>query len=297
MKRLSPDIKLKIIHLSKCFWFWDQFYTVYSTILNVPKRTLELKFPKSSFNKYQITEHILEELDQKWDYEKIQEIVSYFYNLKTPFDKDKNSHFIQALKELKEFQQIVWKDVKEEIIQEAKFKENLKKEREKDDIEKERTNKIEEIKNNFYKFAATTTQTEKQERWYWLEKGFFEILELEWLEFSPPYKTDFEQIDWKFKFKSFDYLVEIKWTEETLKQKEVSIFDWKLRNKWQSTRWFMLSIWWIDESAISFASWSEPRIIFMDVLEFISILEQRISFYDIFTDKEDKFVRLWRVYK
>jgi len=138
---------------------------------------------------------------------------------------------------------------------------------------------------------------EKQDRGYWLERIFFEILELENISYKKSYKTQNEQIDGHFKFNSFDYLVEIKWTEDPVKQKDISIFEGKLRTKGQSTRGFILSISGFDESATRAATKDNPMLIFMDAAEFIAILSGYISFGDQFISKEDALVRLGKVYR
>jgi len=297
MKKISPQIKLKIIELSKCFWYWNSFYSFYSSVLGISKRKLEIKFPKDSYNKYSATETILEELEENNQTDKIKEIISNFYKLDKPFDKNDNPKYNEALQDLKAFKENVGKDIIEEEIQKRDFEKNLEKQRKEDLIEKERRNKIEKIKNEFYDFSKVTEQRKKQERGYWLEKNFYELLELENIEHGKPYKNKNEQIDGHLKFKSFDYLVETKWTESQVKQKDISIFEGKLATKGQSTRGFILSISGFDDSAIQSAQNGTPRIIFMDAVEFISILELRCKLYDILLTKENNLVKFGKVYK
>lgn len=297
MKKLSPDIKLRIVNLSKCFWFWDQFYIVYSSILWISKRNLELKFPRTQYNKFKITELILDLLEERLDEKALQEVISYFYKLDKPFDKDKNSHYTHALEELNEFKKVVWKDVIEEHVNQKEFTKQIEQRKKVDQLSTEKSKNITTIKEKFFDYIKAVEQKEKQERGFWLEDAFYKLLELEWIDYSPPYKTETEQIDWKFSLKTFDYLVEVKWTDASVKQQEISIFEWKLKRKWQSTRWFILSVNWFDESAVLAASWDSPRMIFMDASDFIGILQQTLSFSDIFSDKEDKLVRFWKVYK
>ena len=296
-QKISPEIKLKIISLSKCFWFWSSYYGFYSSVLGVSKRKLEVKFPKDSYNKYTATEIILDELEENGNVNKIKEIASNFYNLKKPFDKNDNPKYGEALLELEEFKKIVGKDVVQEEIEKKEFQEKLKQNKIDDSIEKVKLKKLEEIKNKFFEFAKLTTQKDKQERGFWLERAFYKILELERIEHKKSYKNGYEQIDGQFKFKSFDYLVEIKWTATTVKQKDISIFDKKIETKGQSTRGFILSISGFCESAVNIATKNNPRLIFMDVTEFISVLDGRNKFYDIFLTKEDNLVKLGKVYK
>lgn len=296
-QKISPEVKLKIIALSKCFWFWNSYYGFYSSVLDISKRKLEIKFPKDVYNKYKVTDIILEELEENGNVNKIKEIASNFYNLEKPFDKNDNPKYKEAVIELMEFKKIVGKDLIQEEIKKNEFKEKLKQNKINDSMEKVKSKKIKEIKDKFFEFIKLTTEKDKKERGFWLEKIFYEILELEQMEHKKSYRKGYEQIDGQFKFKSFDYLVEIKWTESKVKQKDVSIFNGKLATKGQSTRGFILSISGFDESAIHIATKDKPKLIFMDASEFMSILEDRNKFYDVFLTKEDSLVRFGKVYK
>ncbi len=296
-QKISPEIKLKIISLSKCFWFWNSYYNFYSSVLGVAKRKLEVKFPKNSYNKYTVTEIILDELEESENVDKIKEIISNFYNLEKPFDKNDNPKYEEAVFELKEFKNIVGKDVLQEEMGKKEFKEKLKKRKIEDSLEKEKNKKLDKMKNKFLEYAKITTQKEKQERGFWLEKSFYELLELEQIRNTKSYRNGHEQIDGHFKFKAFDYLVEIRWTDSQVKQKDISIFDGKLATKGQSTRGFILSISGFDKSAVDTATKGKPKLIFMDASEFMSILDGRNKFYDIFLSKEDGLARFGKVYK
>jgi len=297
MKKISPKIKIKIVELSKCFWYWNSFYTFYSSILGVSKRKLAIQYPKDLYNKYSATEKILEILEENGNIDKITEIISNFYNLDKPFDKNDNPNYKEALIELKEFKQIVGKDIFEEEKERGKFIEQLNERKNRDNIEREKSQKLENIKDQFLNFAKVTLQEDKQKRGYWLEKVFYELLQVEQIEHSKPYKKEYEQIDGHFRFKSFDYLVEIKWTDSLIIQKDISIFEGKLSTKGQSTRGFILSIAGFDQSAIQAAKGKNPRLIFMDGAEFLSILEERSTFYDIMHHKEYNLVKFGKVYK
>lgn len=74
-QKISPEIKLEIISLSKCFWFWSSYYGFYSSVLGVSKRKLEVKFPKDSYNKYTATEKQMTEKQKRY-LEKLQSKLS-----------------------------------------------------------------------------------------------------------------------------------------------------------------------------------------------------------------------------
>ncbi len=293
-KRILPEIKLKLISLSaKCFWYWSSYYSFYGSILGISARKLELKFPKD--NKYKVTESILEMLEEENRIDEINNIISSFYKLDNPFDKNDNNKYTEAQSELVEFKKSVGKDVVEEEIKKKEFAKNIQQSKNKSDLEKEKSKKIEELKEKFFRYSRENNKA--QERGYWLEEVFFKVLDLEQVENTKPYKTKTEQIDGHFKYNKFDYLVEIKWQKSEIKQKDIDIFDGKLRSKAQSTRGLFLSISSFSDSAIAAAqNKNSPRIIFMDVQDLISLLERRMTFLDIFKTKEDKFVRLGIVY-
>jgi len=297
IKKITPKIKLKIIQLSKCFWYWNNFYSFYSTILGVPKSKLEVKLPKRLYNKYEATQAILEFLERKGKVQVIKEIVKNLYRLDKPFDKEDNQNYKEALIELREFKKIVGKDIIEDEIKKREFKKKLEKRKKNDLIEQEKKRSLESIKNKFYEYITAATKERKQERGYWLEKAFYELLEIEQIEHSTPYRTKDEQIDGHFKLKSFDYLVEIRWRDSQVGKNDIAVFDRKISTKGQSTRGFILSISGFAENSIQEAQRNKPRLIFMDGSEFVNILEGRNTFFDILCNKEYNLVKYGKVYK
>lgn len=297
MKKLSPEIKLKIIELSKCFWYWRSFYNFYAQILGTTAQKLESRFPKENFTKYRATEMILESLEEKGEISKIHEILSCFYKLQKPFEEKDNPNYAEAKLLLNEFKQLVGRDVVEEEIEGKEFKKNLEQKIEESSMVKQRRENLEKYKTEFLNYCNIKSQKEKQERGYWLERCFFDILGLENFEHKRPYKTETEQIDGHFKFNKFDYLVELKWVSDPISQEDISIFDGKLSNKGQSTRGVIVSISGFGDSAIKKAETTPPKLIFLDGTEFMMLLENRVSFFDLFTTREDTFVRQGKIYK
>lgn len=134
-----------------------------------------------------------------------------------------------------------------------------------------------------------------QERGYRLEKLFFELLRINEIEYSPPYKTSGEQIDGHFKYEMFDYLCEIKWTSEITKQLDLSIFDGKIRGKAQSTRGLFLSASGFDANAINKFSGDSPRILLMNGEDLAFILNGNYLLYDALKAKIDALVRYGKI--
>ncbi|MCI5050868.1 MAG: restriction endonuclease [Candidatus Pacebacteria bacterium] len=288
MKKISPNIKIKIIELSCCFWYWKSFYLFYASILDISAYDLEKKYPKTIYNKYSATEAILDLI--KNDEKKIIEVVKAFYELDKPFEKEDNNKYIEATKKLADFKKSVKKYIQNLQATDRVDSQEIEKIRKENSIEREKTKILDAICTEFYQRANQNTMEQKQQRGFWLEKIFYEILELENIEHTKSYKTKSEQIDGHFKFKSFDYLVEIKWTEDRVKQKDVDIFLGKIKKKAQSNRGCILSMSGFDESAIE-ASKTDRNLIFIDATKFISIIERRITFYDVMKDAEDTLVR------
>ena len=124
----------------------------------------------------------------------------------------------------------------------------------------------------------------------------FDLLQLNEFEYSKPYRTpDGKQIDGHFRYEKFDYLVEIKWTDGLTKQKDLSIFDGKIRGKAQSTRGLFLSANGFDDNAVAKFSGDSPRIILMTGADLSIILSAQISFHDAMKAKVDAIVRFGNI--
>jgi hypothetical protein len=116
------------------------------------------------------------------------------------------------------------------------------------------------------------------------------------LEYSKPYKTlDGEQIDGHFKYDKFDYLVELKWEDGVIKQKDLSIFDGKIKGKAQSTRGLFLAANGFDDNAIVKFSGDSPRIILMTGEDLTYVLNARVLFHDAMKAKIEAIVRFGNI--
>jgi hypothetical protein len=204
--------------------------------------------------------NILEYLEEAGDVETINNLISNFFRLRGAVDKDSLDDK-QAKQLLTEFRGIVGSDPIEQEIE--------KREREKArdsytaHIEENKTQKkkLEDLNAQFISLA-TGTECTPQQRGYRLENLLCDLLQFSEIEYSRPYKTpDGEQIDGHFRFDKFDYLIESKWEDGVIKQKDLSIFDGKIRGKAQSTRGLFLSAHGFDENAVLKFSGDSPRII------------------------------------
>ena len=292
-KRINFEVKEKMVSLAgTCFWFWNSFYSFLDSC-GVPK-SLQNRFPKEAFNKYQVMRNILSILEENNQVNTINNIISNFYRLKQPVDKD-YLDYKKALQLLDEFRKLVGSDPIEEEIkkrEKEKAKQNYQK-----TINRKitYTKKLEKLNTQFARLA-TLNELTPQQRGFKLEELFFDLLQLNEFEYSKPYRTpDGEQIDGHFRYEKFDYLVEVKWTEGLTKQKDLSIFDGKIRGKAQSTRGLFLSANGFDNNAVAKFSGDSPRIILMTGADLAIILSGQISFYDAMKVKVDAIVRFGNI--
>ena len=287
-KKIDFNIKDKLINLSGvCFWYWNTFYSFLESC-GIP-HSIYGQFGKEG-GKYQLMRSILELLERQNKHDLIRNIVKQFYNFNPTEDNiDKK----KADRLLSDFRKIIGSSLLEE---EVNSKEKEKKQEETRVIIEERKIykiKLSKFKDNFIKMFFCL---DKQKRGYDIEKLFFDILELEEFVFKKPYKNEGEQIDGHFKYESFDYLIEIKWTSEKSKQQEYSIFDGKIKGKAQSTRGLFLSINGFEDSFVNKATCDTPRIILMDGEDLMHVLEERITLFDLMKLKTDFFVRKGNIY-
>jgi hypothetical protein len=292
-KKINFNVKQKMIALSgACFWFWSSFHNFLKSC-GVNQRLLD-KYPQGIFTKYSAMTNIINDLEELNRIDIIQQMISTFFQMKSPIDGKDILDDIKAKKLLAEFKELVGDDPIEIALQkkETEEKRNLaSQEREEQNLKME---KMESLKKDF---SAMFQKTDKlQKRGFDLESLFFEILELEEFEFKKPYKSDGEQIDGHFKYEKFDYLVEIKWTNEPSKQSDLSVFDGKIKNKAQSTRGLFLAINGFDQNSIIKFSGNSPHIILMDGQDLMHILEGRISFFDCMKAKVDALVRNGKIF-
>lgn len=287
-KKLDFNIKDKLINLSGvCFWYWNTFYSFLESC-GIPS-SVYLQFGKEG-GKYQLMRSILELLERQGKYDLIKNISTQFYDF-TPsedgIDKGKANRL------LSDFRKAVGSSLIEDEADKREAKKKADEQRAIEDAKRSKNERLQELKN---KFLALYSATDKQRRGFDLEELFFELLELEEFECTPPYKNTGEQIDGHFKYEKFDYLVEIRWRDEPAGQSDLSVFDGKIRGKGQSTRGFLLSINGFNKNGISKFSGDAPRIILMDGQDFFLVFEERTTFYDLMKLKTDFLARKGDVY-
>ena len=295
-KKINPDIILRLKDLfGTCIWYWSDFYDIFATCLNKKSEELENTYPKT--NKFEVANSILSRLNHENNYDGLKNLINYFYNLSEPKDKGDNKNFEKGKKALEEFKKIVKPLIenqnKEDDTYNNIIKENIKNSNDRKDVE----NKIKDFYNQFIDYSGKDDITSKQKRGYFLEEIFYELLKLNNIDGNPSYKNKDEQIDGRFKFNSFDYIVEIKWTQEKVKKQEVDILLGKIKTKAESTRGCILSVNGFDDSAVNTAENGERKLFFIDSIELIGVLENRRTLYDLLYDKEQNLVAKGKCYK
>src|SRR5258708_17454535 len=107
-KKLNYEAKEKMVALSgACFWYWNSFYSFLDSC-GVPK-SLQNRYPRDAYNKYQMMRSILGDLEQSGNLELINSIASGFYRLKGPIDRD-NLDEKKAKSLLQEFRDAIGDD-------------------------------------------------------------------------------------------------------------------------------------------------------------------------------------------
>ena len=145
-----------------CFWYWNSYYSFLDSC-GVPK-TLQQKFPKEVYNKYQVMRNILEYLEESNEIEVINTIISNFYKLRNAVDRDALDEK-KAKKLLSEFRSLVGNDPIEKEIERQKQEKSRKKYKTSIDAHISQQKRLEDL-NSFFTSLITTTEFTPQQRGY-----------------------------------------------------------------------------------------------------------------------------------
>jgi restriction endonuclease Mrr len=292
-EKLSFEAKEKLVELAgACFWYWNGFHSFLDSC-GIPK-SMQNKYPREAYNKYTMMRAILADLDQAGNTELISSIASGFYRLKGPMDRD-NLDEKKAKRLLAEFREAIGDDPIEAEIK-RREKERAKATYEQSIADRRAQGKRLEDLNTEFLGLTTANDITPQQRGFKLEQLFFQLLHISEFEHTKPYRTPGqEQIDGHFRCEKFDYLVEVKWTQELTKQPDLSVFDGKIRGKAQSTRGFFISANGFDTTAVQKYSGDSPRIILMTGEDLALVLCGRVLFTDAMRAKVDAIVRLGNI--
>ena len=287
--RINYNVKTKMVELAgACFWYWSSFHAFLDSS-GIPK-SLYGRYPKGAFNKYDVMRNVLGILEDRNDTEKIDAVVSNFYRLKSAVDRDKLDNE-RAKRLLQEFREAIGNDPIETEIR--RKEQERARESYRDSVENRRAKdrRLSDLNRRFLELTTADSDT-AQQRGFELERLFFDLLQFAEFEYTAPYRTsDGEQIDGHFRYEKFDYLVEVKWTAGPTKQKDLSVFDGKIRGKAQSTRGFFLAANGFDNDGVNKFSGDAPRIVLMTGEDLAVVLDGRLPFFDVMKAKIDAIVR------
>ena len=292
---VSFDNKELMVTLAgACFWYWNSFYSFLETC-GVPS-SLVRRYPRESHNKYQVMRNLLTDLEAQNRHDVLAEIVSGFYRMRNPVDRE-NLDVERARRLLQEFRDAIGVDPIEQAIERQereKARAQYQKSIEELGVVRQR---LSGLNDRFLELAAGVTMT-PQQRGFALETLFFDLLQFSELEHTKPYRTSGgEQIDGRFRFEKFDYLVEVKWLSGPIKQPHLSVFDGKIRGKAQSTRGLFLGAEGFDAGAIDKFTGDAPRIVLVTGEDLALVLNRSLPFSDLLQGKLDAMVGHGRIYR
>ena len=271
-----------------CFWFWNSFHSFLESS-GVP-RSLHQRYPKGVFNKYQVIRNIIDVLEDQGQVDTINKLISNFYRLKNAVDRD-YLDTEKAKQLLQEFRDSVGNDPIESAIKEQQREKARADYQQSIENTKAKKENLSDLNTRFLALSTTTDLT-PQQRGFKLETLFFDLLHFAEFEHAKPYRTsEGEQIDGHFKYEKFDYLVEVKWISGSTKQKDLSIFDGKIRGKAQSTRGLFIAAEGFDNNAVVKFSGDAPRIVLMSGEDLAIVLTGTITIFDVMKAKIDAIVR------
>lgn len=292
-RQLPFPVKEMMVSLAgACFWYWKSFDSLMHSS-GVP-RGIYMRYRSPAFNKHTAMRNILGDLENTGKVDVINQLISNFYRMTTAIDRvDRDEDTAKRL--LQEFKVLVGSDPIERQI-------NVQKRQEKQAEAKKRIvehqlaeKELVALHSKLLELHHSSDLT-PQRRGFELERLFFELLRINEFDYTPSYQGTGEQIDGHFKYGSFDYLIEIKWTQKTSDQADVSIFEGKIKGKAQSTRGLFLSMAGFNPNAINKHSGDSPKIILMDGRELMLILAGNVALLDAMKTKTDALVRKGLIY-
>ena len=142
--------------------------------------------------------------------------------------------------------------------------------------------RLDEIKNDFYKLVGSS---DHQTRGFQLEKIIKDLFILFDLDPKASFKIKGEQIDGAFTFENVDYLFEGKWQQDLVGIQDLDAFSGKLTRKLENTLGLFLSINGFSEDAVKAHSTGRRLMILMDGSDLMGVLEGRIDLLQLLLRK------------
>jgi hypothetical protein len=142
--------------------------------------------------------------------------------------------------------------------------------------------RLDEIKNDFYKLVGSS---DHHARGFQLEKIIKDLFILFDLDPKASFKITGEQIDGAFTFENVDYLFEGKWQQDLVGIQDLDAFSGKLTRKLENTLGLFLSINGFSEDAVKAHSTGRRLMILMDGSDLMGVLEGRIDLLQLLLRK------------
>lgn len=138
------------------------------------------------------------------------------------------------------------------------------------------------------KFLELSKGDNPQSRGYELEKVMIALFNLSELNPKSSFKIIGEQIDGAFTLENTHFLFEAKWHSKPIEKSELVSFEDKVVGKLENTLGLFLSInGFSADSLTAFGNRQEKRVILMDGMDLMAVLEQRISLSKLISRKKE----------
>ncbi|EKZ0176821.1 hypothetical protein QRK73_002753, partial [Enterococcus faecalis] len=202
----------------------------------------------------------------------IRKIITEFYKMQNVPDEVENRDLgILALKKLKrlaENNDLVVQYTRNNNYHQSKKDEEIKKRQMK-------INALANLKNEYF---AQFGNKDVRNRGYIFEKIISNLFKINDIHFVDSYrnKNNTQQMDGYFRFEGFDYLLEVKWENDAVNSAKIASLKQKVDTKLDATRGLFISVNGFREEVINDYSNKDAKIIFMDGVEVVYILENRI---------------------
>lgn len=137
------------------------------------------------------------------------------------------------------------------------------------------------LKECYTKYQTLLIETDLQKRGYALQGLLKELFLAHDIHYTASFKASSDQIDGAFRYDSFDYLVETKWTQAEASLAVLDTFKAKVDRRLTSTRGLFLSMASFNPKVVAnFESSTGRNVILMSGEDLALVLEQRISLTD-----------------
>ncbi|HEV2970538.1 MAG TPA: restriction endonuclease [Pirellulales bacterium] len=155
-------------------------------------------------------------------------------------------------------------------------------------------NKLDQIKTRFY---ALFQNPDAQARGYGLEDILYDTFDL--FELSPrgPFRRIGEQIDGAFAHAGDHFLLEAKWQKEPVNLADLRDLDGAVSSSLDNTLGLFVSLnGFSGEALTGYSTGNRPRIICMDGMHLVSVVEGRIDLSDLIARIRDVAVQKKRIF-